>query len=211
MACYAQLILLWEMLMGLFKQAWQGEAKLWKVFWLYGFLLPIAIFAPINVLVTFAPALKPLEVTLSVIFMIWWFVAVWRCAYNVQWRPWAIIVRVGVPLSFVILPMLLGIVMVGGDLIDAAQCRKELKEYIAHGGTDPDGFKRQCHIRQQLASHGQFDRDIPADKKEYFLQCMQAMTKAAQEEGAKPADYIAQNQEYFNQCMSYYENAATQQ
>ena len=84
------------------------------------------------------------------IYVIWVSVAQWRCAFNATWTIWGYVVRILIIFNIVAIPLslLFGGVLVGQDLIKAAECRKELQAYVAKGGTDVEGFKKQCIARQ---------------------------------------------------------------
>jgi hypothetical protein len=69
---------------------WRGKGPLWKVFWLYGVLVSVGL----AVLIATAafqnwvalPALIAMIVGL-VIYTIWVVVSIWRCADNIEGRP----------------------------------------------------------------------------------------------------------------------------
>lgn len=101
--------------MGFMKRAWRGEERLWRVFWLgaalfnlcwailtlllctalfFGFKKALGLPVAIN-----AAGIVYLLMTLS--FQIWSWVAQWRCAWNVDWRAWGVIVRILVVLGVI--------------------------------------------------------------------------------------------------------------
>ena len=70
-----------------------GEARLWKPYWLGGllgtFLISI-IGAPLQLAGVIGSIIASL---LGVIYMVWLGVAIWNCAYNVEWEWWGHIAR----------------------------------------------------------------------------------------------------------------------
>jgi hypothetical protein len=107
--------------MGFIGKAWRGEERLWRVHWIYGALVGIIwriIFAfakgapPPVVLVIFVPYF---------IYFVWFLVSEWRCAFNVDWKGWAYVVR--------FLVLLAPLALVGGLVVGFqkgfhdAQCR----------------------------------------------------------------------------------------
>lgn len=181
-------------------RAWKGDEKLWIVFWLYGMLAgTILNILFIDVIGGFVPLLG---IIWPIVFTIWYLVASWRCAFNVNWRPWGYIVRILNVMIIVLIPigMLLG--LLGSDLMKAAECRKKAEAYIAQGGTDIEKFKRQCLEEQISASNNSIN--IAAEHEAYYKQCLQMMTDAAVKNKANPNYYISQNQDYLKQCVEYY-------
>ncbi len=77
------------------KSAWRGEAKLWHVFWLAGLAIKFTVFALDYLMFRSGGDLFAalLFMTASIGGSIFWWVSVWRCAYNVSWRPWGHISR----------------------------------------------------------------------------------------------------------------------
>jgi len=83
--------------MGFFKRAWKGEEKLWKVWWLFG--------VPLNIVSTIIEKMSDMKsppmpmgilvALLFVMFALWvyWCIAAWRCAPNVETKSWAYIAR----------------------------------------------------------------------------------------------------------------------
>ena len=136
--------------MGWIKRAWRGEERLWKVFWIYGVLMGI-VFGLVGPIArsAFGNIGFIVALVIQVIYWIWLLVAQWRCAFNAEWQIWSYVVRIFVVISLSAIPLaLFGGVMIGQDLIKAAECRKELQAYVAKGGTDVEGFKKQCIARQ---------------------------------------------------------------
>ena len=76
------------------KQAWRGEEKLWKVFWIYNFLFGAFInWCLDNVEKANFEPLTWLLLIITPVWIVWVAVSMWRCAFNSDWRPWGYIVR----------------------------------------------------------------------------------------------------------------------
>ena len=85
------------------RQAWRGEAPLWRVFWVYGMAVGVIGFFG-SVAVELATAMStgvvgtPSEsnwflyyhiwLAASECYWVWLCVSVWRCAFNVRQRIW---------------------------------------------------------------------------------------------------------------------------
>ena len=73
---------------------WNGEQKLWKAFWLMGFVFQILFLYFLLVLLYFGVligltwSIKVTIFLLSNIYQIWILVSIWNCAYNVRYKTW---------------------------------------------------------------------------------------------------------------------------
>ena len=73
---------------------WDGEQKLWKAFWLMGFVFQILFLYFLLVLLYFGVligltwSIKVTIFLLSNIYQIWILVSIWNCAYNVRNKTW---------------------------------------------------------------------------------------------------------------------------
>ena len=81
------------------KRAWRGEEKLWKVFWLYGYAVPIAfgliIVLPIMLILGIAtPQLLSVFTPIMDFYYLAWIVCVFRCSQNVKEKSWSIAARI---------------------------------------------------------------------------------------------------------------------
>ena len=97
------------------KAAWKGDEKLWKVFWV--FFLPVAI--PLGIARGFAGwfLIQYESLVFAVlIWAVWVYVSLWRCAFNARWPGWGYIIRafvilviawVGMNIADVVMPALL--------------------------------------------------------------------------------------------------------
>ena len=96
------------------KAAWKGDEKLWKVFWV--FFLPVAI--PLGIARFFAGwyVIQYESLVFAVlIWAVWVYVSLWRCAFNARWPGWGYIIRafvilviawVGMNIADVVIPAL---------------------------------------------------------------------------------------------------------
>ena len=79
---------------------WNGEQKLWKAFWLLGFIFQILFFYFLLLLLYVGTLLKltwSIKITiflLSNIYTVWILVSIWNCAYNVKNKIWGNISRI---------------------------------------------------------------------------------------------------------------------
>ena len=75
------------------KAAWQGTAKLWKVFWLYNFLLGSALLYATDYSAKLGAVVEVTIYLVVLVWIIWVAVALWRCAFNAKWRIWGYLAR----------------------------------------------------------------------------------------------------------------------
>ena len=88
---------------------WNGEQKLWKAFWLLGFIFQILFFYFLLFLLYVGMLLKltwSIKITiflLSNIYTVWILVSIWNCAYNVKNKIWGDISRIIVVLNVILI------------------------------------------------------------------------------------------------------------
>ena len=88
---------------------WNGERKLWKAFWIMGFVFQILFFyfllflSYIGFLFGLTWSIKVIIFLISNIYTIWILVSIWNCAYNVQNKIWGDLSRVIVVLNVILL------------------------------------------------------------------------------------------------------------
>ena len=88
---------------------WNGKQKLWKAFWLMGFVFQILLFyflsflLYLGLLIGLTWSIKITIFLLSNIYTIWILVSIWRCAYNVKNKIWGNLSRVIVILNVIFL------------------------------------------------------------------------------------------------------------
>ena len=88
---------------------WNGERKLWKAFWIMGFIFQILFFYFLLFLSYFGFlfgltwSIKVIIFLISNIYTIWILVSIWNCAYNVKNKIWGDLSRVIVVLNVILL------------------------------------------------------------------------------------------------------------
>ena len=88
---------------------WDGEQKLWKAFWLLGFIFQILFFyfllflLYVGMLLKLTWSIKITVFLLSNIYTVWILVSIWNCAYNVKDKIWGDISRVIVVLNVILI------------------------------------------------------------------------------------------------------------
>ena len=88
---------------------WNGKQKLWKAFWIMGFVFQILIFyfllflLYIGLHIGLTWSIKITTFLISNIYTIWILVSIWNCAYNVKNKIWGNLSRVIVVLNVVLL------------------------------------------------------------------------------------------------------------
>ena len=88
---------------------WKGEKKLWKAFWVMGFVFQILIFyfllflLYVGQFIGLTWSIKITVFLISNIYTIWILVSIWNCAYNVKKKIWGDLSRVIVVLNIILL------------------------------------------------------------------------------------------------------------
>ena len=88
---------------------WNGKEKLWKAFWLMGFVFQIILFYSLIFILyigLFFGLTWSIKITIFIVsnlYTIWILVSIWNCAYNVKNRIWGDISRVIVVLNVIFL------------------------------------------------------------------------------------------------------------
>ena len=88
---------------------WNGKQKLWKAFWIMGFVFQILFFyfllflSYIGFLFGLTWSIKVTIFLISNIYTIWILVSIWNCAYNVKNKIWGDLSRVIVVLNVILL------------------------------------------------------------------------------------------------------------
>ena len=86
---------------------WYGKQKLWKAFWLMGFVFQIVIYfflysiLYIGTKIGLTWSIKIIIFLISNIYTIWILVSIWKCAYNVKDKIWGIVSRAIVILNII--------------------------------------------------------------------------------------------------------------
>tara|TARA_B100001964_G_C13824703_1_gene418867 strand:+ start:135 stop:479 length:345 start_codon:yes stop_codon:yes gene_type:complete len=86
---------------GFFRKSWDGEERLWKVWWLWG--LPLGIVSAVVSVLIEDYADSSNNVTTSIISLLiyifvivlylWWVGAAWRCVKNTNNKAWTLIAQ----------------------------------------------------------------------------------------------------------------------
>ena len=88
---------------------WNGKQKLWKAFWVMGFVFQILFFyfllflLYLGSLIGLTWSIKIIIFLISNIYTIWILVSIWNCAYNVKNKIWGNLSRVIVVLNVILL------------------------------------------------------------------------------------------------------------
>ena len=75
------------------RAAWNGDEKLWKVFWIYQWLLGIALSIGLALSADFGLLAERVVLAVVAVWLVWVVVAQWRCSFNARWRGWGYVVR----------------------------------------------------------------------------------------------------------------------
>ena len=89
--------------MGEIKKAWLGDEKLWKVFWIYNFLLGGFLNIGIDQIDKLGESFFWVFVVVYLVWAIWVLGSLWRCAFNASWKGWGYIIRGIVVLCVVVI------------------------------------------------------------------------------------------------------------
>ena len=86
---------------------WNGKQKLWKAFWLIGILgriivaTIIILFSTIFTSIGLTWSIKILSIIFMISYVIWSFVSIWRCAFNVKNKNWGYVARLFITLDVI--------------------------------------------------------------------------------------------------------------
>jgi hypothetical protein len=100
--------------MNAIKASWNGQERLWKVFWIYNWLFGIAIGLASEAAESALP--RPVSLAVSVFglaWAVWVTVSLWRCAFNADWRGWGYVVRAIVVLAVIATAVLIAALFLG--------------------------------------------------------------------------------------------------
>lgn len=189
-------------------RSWHGAERLWKVYWLYGVLGGALVQLVVTVLGKMATPLAIGGAIFYFVFVIWNLVSIWRCAWNCGWQGWGYIVRILVIAApvLIIVGLLVGGVLVGQDLVKAAECRKAQMETAKSLGMDFETYRRS-HPGECASRGASSMRPAPAPIS-YANPCEQQMGEYALANHGDPKVYIAENQAWLNQCLQQMNSGA---
>ena len=124
------------------KNAWNGKEKLWKVFWLAGVLGGLALNILGKILTALLGPFGLIIALISVPYIIWYFVAIWRCAFNADWRGWGYIARIYLLLPLIAIPLVIGGIYLAAVSVTAHQrCNHDLAEQAKAANIDPQQYR----------------------------------------------------------------------
>lgn len=83
----------------LIRRLWRGEERLWIAYWLFGVLGGWVVATIVSNLVVFNLAPPLIGAVLMILYACFTAVAIWRCAFRVNWRPFAYAARAIVIIS----------------------------------------------------------------------------------------------------------------
>lgn len=191
--------------MGFIKRALRGEEKLWKVFWICGFVVPVIAGLLLGIVLSLLPLLAIPFGLLWLAYIIWWLVATWRCAYNAEAKIWGHLARVYTLLGpvLVVVGLLVGGVLVGQDLITAAECRKQMNEEAAVQGVDPKAYAHK-HVNECLKAKGsemRLNRTPEGATPESITACEAIFKAEATKRNQDPGAFRALHGDAFQKCV----------
>lgn len=210
--------------MGMFKSAWLGEARLWKVFWILGVVLPVGVglLAAVFVLsVILAPVAIVLWIALFIYTILWWRM-MWRCSFNVNWRGWGYVGRVLVVLSVLYtaksiydiatdegaLLEMLGETETAVESLDVPTETGEVM-IIRPGTSDTPiqapPIKEEIPVSVSSQLPGSY---VPAAALPHTEKCKEKFAVEYRAAGFNPADYPDKEAEYIKICVDYLQKAA---
>jgi len=83
-----------------FRSGWDGSARLWKIFWVYGAVVGTAIGIGVDLASRVLSTSQLFVIAVPVLsWALWLTVSLWRCAFNSSWRGWGHGVRAAIVLG----------------------------------------------------------------------------------------------------------------
>lgn len=213
--------------MGFIKRAWNGQEKLWKVYWLYGVLLGIVaqvIFLGLEILSAiggFYIVACVLATLLLLAYAVWSNVALWRCAWNAKATFWGYVVRILVVISaityaFMFKGLLMGMLMSEPAVTPSTAPVVEMSPAAAPAPVVSDAIPAAAPavapatpeaVQAPVAAAPAVAAPAPAAAPmDASAACTKKMTDYATQQHVDPAAYIAQNQPYLQQCIQFMTN-----
>ncbi len=101
------------------KAAWNGQVKLWKVFWLLNILVSI-VYGYIESLFELSPTHEKISYGIVAIYSIYSWILIWKNSWNCEWEGWGYLARIYLLLPLVLIAFLLSPVFLLPGLIIAA-------------------------------------------------------------------------------------------
>ncbi len=101
--------------MNAFQAAWKGEEKLWKVFWLYNFIIGSALIYALEYAANFGAGVELSVGVVVLAWAVWVMVSLWRRAFNTGWRRCGYVARSVVVFSIAMLVLVIVRPFIGVD------------------------------------------------------------------------------------------------
>lgn len=190
------------------KRAWKGQEKLWKVFWLYGFLGVILLNIVLSILTSALGSMGSIvAAVITLTFALWNLVSCWRCAWNVGAKFWGVIVRILVVISAIVY-LLMILTMAGlsigvSSMMDAQKAMIKSQAIVApvaptssSSPVVPTPAAPQP-VPPQAATPTPDTAPAPIPTMDA---CEKRMYDYAVQNGADAKAYVAQNQAYLTEC-----------
>lgn len=147
--------------MDFLKRPWKGESKLWLVFWVYGIAFSIAFKLASFVILVAQPAIWPVIVAFALVYTLWWYVSLWRCAFNTRWKFFGYLARIWVIVAplLVILSFVFNGVLMGQEKVRQVVCEKQLADYAMQNGMTEEQAKQYvvqntAYVQQCVEAYG---------------------------------------------------------
>ncbi len=209
-------------MIGFLKNAWRGQAKAWKVFWLLGFLLAIIMIIVTMFLIAPLAMVSPMlatvvSVVLLLAVMIFQTVSNWRCAFNCKAKFWGYIIRAIVILNvaqilFSIVITVMGFLLMPNkdEMAQMMQMQMQMQQEAQQNGFAPeafseDGFEAEGDMSMpmddaaDMIEAGMDSADAaPVD---YAALCGEKFDSVYAEQGFDPVEYPEERASYVDACV----------
>jgi hypothetical protein len=176
-----------------FKLAFIGQEKLWKVFWMWGFVGSFAISFLLFLLMMLSEMVSLGSIgriAVSLIFVayfIWLAVAIWRCAFNAHWKIWGYVAR-----AFLALQIILMVIAVWKGVTGELQAPIS-KHAISEQVQSPEAVSNPYSTMVP-------DTEVAVESTESYVRCKEKMEAHAIGNNVDPQLYVSQNIGWLNDC-----------
>jgi hypothetical protein len=126
-------------------RAWKGKERLWRVYWLYHGLYGFALATAVSkTRLLSIPSITNAAYVFLIIYLIWVYVSIWRCAFNVERKAWGYVARGMVPvlILFAIGSFIYGL-MENPLIKRSLECRHLILEDVARSGLTREIYGQQ--------------------------------------------------------------------
>ncbi|MDH3468821.1 MAG: hypothetical protein OES26_23490 [Gammaproteobacteria bacterium] len=97
----------------------RGREPLWKVFWLYTVVLGLVLTVIFEMVLDNLGTIGwTFVVGVAALWGLWVLLSLWQCAYQTEWRGWAIAARTGVILIVIVIVVEIASLLGGRDLLN---------------------------------------------------------------------------------------------